>query len=153
MLEIESSIDQITKNYIGLLNIAEENFNKMKVKDYENHQKLKVIEDHEFNLLLQNKKKLIECLKNEAVKRNKETLKVSELLNILETEGVQVEEVKQKVKEMIEIEKKYKNQLTINIEFAQTMKDIYAEQVEISINIAKQETKDRSGSVLLEDDY
>jgi hypothetical protein len=153
MKKMKKNILNIRNNYENLLLLSKESFATIKTKDYDQHKLVKELEKREFDSLNENKNILRTQLSEKAKLYGRKEMKIRDVIKEELTTQEEIEEIEEAVKMMIDKENEFRQQLKMTIEIAQVMYKINSDYIEGALEIAKKENIDRTGSMILEQDY
>jgi hypothetical protein len=153
MKKMKKNILNIRNNYENLLLLSKESFATIKTKDYGQHKLVKELEKREFDSLNENKNILRAQLNEKAKLYGRKEMKIRDVIKEELTTQEEIEEIEEAVKMMIDKENEFRQQLKMTIEIAQVMYKINSDYIEGALEIAKKENIDRTGSMILEQDY
>jgi hypothetical protein len=153
MKKMKKNILNIRNNYENLLLLSKESFATIKTKDYSQHKLVKELEKREFDSLNENKNILRAQLNEKAKLYGRKEMKIRDVIKEELTTQEEIEEIEEAVKMMIDKENEFRQQLKMTIEIAQVMYKINSDYIEGALEIAKKENIDRTGSMILEQDY
>lgn len=153
MKQLKKNILNIRNNYENLLLLSKDSFATIKTKDFEKHKAVKEREMREFALLNSNKEQLKTYLEEKAAKYGVPEMRIRDLLEIDGYSESQKTEMEKMLEEMLKTEQEFQTQIKMTIEIARVMYEMNGKQLEKAFEIAKREKIDKTGSMLLEEDF
>jgi hypothetical protein len=152
MEQLKKNILKISKNYENLLLLSKESFEHIKKQKLEKHNKVKEKEMKEYRLLLENKEAIKISLQEKSIEYGLKEMKIRDVMKIEASEKKQ-KEMENIIKDMLEKEHEFHTQLRMTLEITKVMTEINTMNIEASLEVARREGFDKTGSIILEEDF
>lgn len=149
--KIIKKINELTRTYQTLKNIAFENFNHLKINNFNGQKEREKKQSKTFSSMLKQKKELKKALDEEAVKIGRETLKIREYMEVIKEDDKEI--LDKSIKDMLIMEQEFRKQLSMNIEMAVAMKEVHNTKLEAVVEIIQREKQGQGGSLLIDQDF
>jgi hypothetical protein len=153
MEQLKKNILKISKNYENLLSLSKESFEYIKKNKLEKHNMIKIKEMKEYALLVENKEAIRLHLQEKSAEYG--TMEVLKIRDVMKREASEKEVVVMEriISEMLDKEHDFHTQLRMTLEMTKVMTEINTMNIEASLEVAKREGYDKTGSMILEQDF
>jgi hypothetical protein len=152
MEQLKKNILKISKNYENLLLLSKESFEHIKKHKLEKHNMVKEKEMKEYKLLLENKEAIKVNLQEKSSEYGLKEMKIRDVMKLEGSEKKQ-KEMENMIRDMLEKEHEFHTQLRMTLEITKVMTEINTLNIEVSLEVARREGFDRTGSIILEEDF
>lgn len=152
MEQLKKNILKISKNYENLLLLSKESFEHIKKNKLEKHNIVKEKEMKEYGLLIKNKEAIKINLQEKSKEYGLKEMKIRDVMKkeVSEKKQIEMEDI---IRKMLEKEHEFHTQLRMTLEITKVMTEINTMNIEASLEVARREGFDKTGSIILEEDF